>query len=67
MQSEETDGDVENLAGNLVAVDEAAPLAVDGDQAEGAGGAGDVAPVGGGGRDSGGGGEVAIFLRGRGR
>ncbi len=40
VQGEEADGDVEGLAGDLVAVDEGAPVAVDGDEAEGRGGAG---------------------------
>lgn len=47
VQGEEADGEMEGFAGDLVAVDEAAPVPVDGDEAEGGGRAGDFAPVGG--------------------
>ena len=62
VQGEEADRDVEDLAGDLVAVDEAAPLSVDWDEAQRAWRAGDVTPVGGRRRGSGGGREVAILL-----
>ncbi len=47
VQGEEADGEVEGFAGDLVAVDEAAPVPVDGDEAEGGGRARDFTPVGG--------------------
>ena len=62
MEGEEADGDVKGFAGNFVPVDEGAPVSVDGDEAEGRGGAGDGAPVGGVRRGGGGGGEVAVGL-----
>lgn len=45
MESEESNGDMEDLPGNLVSVNEAAPLPVDWDKAEGTRRAGDVPPV----------------------
>lgn len=51
---------MEGFAGDFVAVDEGAEGAVDGDQAERGGRAGDGAPVGRGGGGGGGGGEMAV-------
>ena len=60
VEGEEADGDVESLARDLVAVDEGAPVSVDGDEAEGRGGPGYGAAVGGVCGSGGGRGEVAV-------
>lgn len=60
VQGEEADAEVQGLARDLVTMDEGAPVAVDGDQAEGGGRAGEGAPVGGFGGGGGGGGKVAV-------
>lgn len=59
-ECDEADGEVEGFAGDFVAVDEGAEGAVDGNEAEGRGGAGYGTPVGGGGGSGGGGGEMSI-------
>lgn len=61
VQGEEADAKVQGFAGDFVAVDEGAPVSVDGDEAEGGGGARESAPAGGRG-GGGGGGEVAVWL-----
>ena len=46
VDGEEADGDVKSFAGNLMPVDEAAPVSVDGDQAQRARGSAEVSPEG---------------------
>ena len=45
MESEEADGEVEDFAGDLVPVDEGAPVSMDRDKTYWRGRAGDVTPV----------------------
>lgn len=62
VEGEETDGDVQGFAWYFMAVNERAPVSVDGDKAEGGGGPGYGAPVGGICRSGGGRGEMAVGL-----